>query len=268
MSAVQVPDSIVRRVNSERAVILGWSRAILLQLAHPLIAAGVGGHSSFSGGVFSAAVRLHHTVRAMLSLIFGDDRSREETLSRIRAIHRSVNGTLGEDAGPFRAGTRYSAEDPALLLWVHATLVDSSVDIYQRVVAPLTAAELDALCDESAPVLLELGGDAATVPRTWDALRTYFDSMLRSDQLTVTTQAREIGAAVLAPRAAGFAVPLTGMHTLVTLGLLPNSVRDGYGFTWNDRRQANFERAIRVLRKGRRITPDLLATWPHARGHR
>ena len=261
-------DNIVRRVNSERAVILGWSRAILLQLAHPLIAAGVGGHSSFSGGVFSAAVRLHHTVRAMLSLIFGDDQRHEEALSRIRAIHRTVRGTLGEDAGPFPKGTPYSAEDPALLLWVHATLVDSSVDIYQRLIRSLTTAELDALCDESAVVLLELGGDPATVPRTWGAHRAYFDTMLRSNHLNVTSQAREIGNAVLAPRAAGFAVPLTGLHTLVTVGLLPTSVRDGYGFAWNERRQTRFDRAIRLLGHARRLTPERLAQWPHARGHR
>ena len=107
---------VVQRVNSERLVLLGWSRAILMQIAHPLIAAGVTQHSTFRGGVLDAAKRLHHTIAAMLSLTFGDDERRAAAVARIRGIHRSVNGALETAAGPFAAGSRYSAEDPALLL--------------------------------------------------------------------------------------------------------------------------------------------------------
>src|SRR5687767_14082362 len=133
--------AIVRRVNGERLVVLGWPRAILMQLAHQLIAAGIAEHSAYRGGASEAAVRLRHTVWAMLSLTFGDQARRSEALSRIRAIHKTVHGTLSEHAGPFPAGTRYSAEDPALLLWVHATVLESDVEFYQRVVRPLTVTE-------------------------------------------------------------------------------------------------------------------------------
>ena len=61
-------------------MLLGWSRAILLQLAHPLVAAGVAEHSTFRGGPLTAVARLHHTVRAMLALTFGDAPARERTL--------------------------------------------------------------------------------------------------------------------------------------------------------------------------------------------
>src|SRR5687767_8941419 len=105
---------VVDRINSERVVLLGWSRAILMQLAHPLVAAGVLQHSTFKGGVVEAAARLHHTVSAMLSLTFADEARRTATLTQIRAIHRRVHGSLAAPAGPFPAGTRYSAEDPAL----------------------------------------------------------------------------------------------------------------------------------------------------------
>src|SRR5918996_1999556 len=111
---------VLSRVNSERVVLLGWSPAILMQLAHPLIAAGVLQHSTFHGGAFAAVARLHHTVSAMLSLTFGDQERRAAALSGIKAIHRRVHGTLPVSAGLFPAGTAYSAEDPALLLWVHA----------------------------------------------------------------------------------------------------------------------------------------------------
>lgn len=130
--------SISRRLNGERLVLFGWSRAILLQFAHPLVAAGVADHSSFRQGPFVAAARLHHTVRAMLSLTFGTPARRDEALARISAIHRTVHGALREAVGLFPAGTPYSAEEARLLAWVHVTLLESIPLAYERLVGPLS----------------------------------------------------------------------------------------------------------------------------------
>jgi uncharacterized protein (DUF2236 family) len=256
---------VVQRVNSERLVVLGWSRAILLQVAHPLIAAGVTEHSSFRGGALQAATRLHHTVYAMLSLVFGDSGARAAAVNRIREIHTTVNGTLGQDVGRFAAGTRYSAEDPALLLWVHATLVDSTADIYQRLVGPLTAAELDALCVESAPLLHEHGGDPAATPLTWTAMQDYINGIYASGTLAVSDAARELGQAVLSPRAAGMVVPFSRTQAIVTIGLLPPDVRTTYGFEWTPAQQRRFDRTLAFLRGVRRRTPSRIAQWRIAR---
>ena len=256
---------IVQRVNAERVVLLGWSRAILMQLAHPLIAAGVIEHSSFRGSALDAAVRLHHTVAAMLSLTFGDDERRAAAIAGIRAIHRRVNGTLGHSVGRFPAGTPYSAEDPALLLWVHATLIDSNIGVYQHIVAPLTQDELDRVCIESAPILEELGGDPATTPRSWNALRAYMDSVYASQTLALADDARALGLAVLSPRAAGLPLPLSGVHRLIATGLLPPSLREAYGFEWNATREKRFRRALGAVRAARRLAPRAIAYWPQAR---
>jgi uncharacterized protein (DUF2236 family) len=256
---------IAERINRERVVLLGWSRAILLQIAHPLIAAGVMQHSSFRGGVRQAAVRLHHTVSAMLSLTFGSPERRAAAIERIKTIHTTVNGTLKVAVGPFPAGARYSAEDPALLLWVHATLLDSTADIYQRLVGPLTAAELNLYCTEGAPLLHDLGGDPATCPRSWDALQHYLQGVYDSGVLAVGDEARELGTAVLSPRAAGIAVPLGGLHELIAVGLLPPSVRAAYGIAWNATRARRFEQAVRTLRAVHRVTPSAVAHWRAAR---
>jgi uncharacterized protein (DUF2236 family) len=256
---------IVHRLNGERIVVLSWSRAILMQLAHPLIAAGVAEHSAFRGDVAAAAVRLRHTVGAMRSLTFGDPWRQAATLERIRAIHRRVHGTLRDGAGLFAAGTPYSAEDPALLLWVHATLVDSVAAIYQRLVGPLDAAELDAFCAESVSTLIALGGDVATAPRTWAALREYLLRTERSGVLVVSATGHAVAHAVLFPRAAGLQVPCLGWHRLLTTGLLPVSIRRAYGFDWSRRRARRFARLLTVLRALRRVTPDVLARWPEAR---
>jgi uncharacterized protein (DUF2236 family) len=159
------------RINAERIVLLAWTRAILLQVAHPMIAAGVFEHSGFRASPWAAAGRLHHTVKAMLALVFGSDAARNQALAGIRAIHRRVNGRLAESVGPFPAGTPYSAEDPALVLWVHATLLESVPLVHELLVAPLTAAEHDAYGAEAAPVAIALGARDADVPRTRAAVR-------------------------------------------------------------------------------------------------
>ena len=171
MISVTSAEPIAYRINGERLVVLGWSRAILLQLAHPLIAAGVFEHSGFRSSPLAAIERLHHTTRAMLAITFGNAGQRDAAIEGIRRIHTRVNGTLPEAAGPFAAGTYYSAEDPALLLWVHATLVESMVVAYEHLVGPLTPADLDAYCEQSAPSSIALGVRPGEIPMTWTTLQ-------------------------------------------------------------------------------------------------
>ena len=258
-------DSVAWRVNAERLALLGWGRAILMQLAHPLVAAGVAEHSTFRGGPLAAAWRLHHTVRAMLSLTFGDRAAQEATLETIRGIHRRVHGLLPEAAGRFAAGTPYSAEDPDLVLWVHATLLDSLPLIYGRVIAPLSPADLDAYCAEAAGVAIALGARDAEVPRTWTSLRRYVDEILASGSIAVSGQARELAHAVLAPPIRVLVYPAARVNRLVTVGLLPPEIRRQYGFAWDDGAERRMNRALEWVRAVRRVTPRQLAWWPQAR---
>jgi uncharacterized protein (DUF2236 family) len=257
--------SVAWRVNAERLVIIGWGRAILLQLSHPLLAAGVFDHSGFRSTPWAAGVRLHHTIRAMLSLTFGDGAQRERTLNAIRQVHRRVNGILPSDVGTFRAGARYSAEDPALVLWVHATLVESCLLAYERLVEPLTPAERDAYCVEAAPVAVALNAREEEVPRTWREVREYLDRVYASGTTAVGAQARELADAVLWPRGRWLVAPAAWANRIITLGLLPPHVRDQYGFRWTARRARAFDGLTRLLRIVRRLTPDALATWKAAR---
>jgi uncharacterized protein (DUF2236 family) len=256
---------VSRRVNAERSVVLGWSRAILLQLAHPLVAAGVADHSSFRAGGLSAVFRLHHTIRAMLALVFGDDAARAGALDGIRAIHRRVHGRLGSATGCYAAGTPYSAEDPDLVLWVHATLLESIPLTYEQLVAPLTDAERDAYCDEAASAAIELGAPRGEVPRTWADNGAYMERMHRSGAVTVGAQARELAALVLAPPLRHLLAPAVWVNRLLTVGLLPDDIRRQYGFAWSPEQARTLRRVSAVLRTARRLTPDALALWPEAR---
>ncbi len=255
---------IAARVNAERLMLLAWGRAILLQLAHPLVAAGVEDHSSFRDGRFAAAGRLHHTVRAMLPLTFGTDTARDATLARINGIHRRVNGRLRDAAGPFPAGTPYSAEDPALLRWVHATLVESVPLMYDLLVAPMPEHERDVYCREAAPVARALGV-RERLPDSWRELRVYVDGMHASGVLTVSAEARALARAVLRPPLATLVAPAAHVNRLFTVGFLPPRLREQYGLAWTDRDDRALGRWVRIIRAARRALPDALALWPEAR---
>src|SRR6185369_15665830 len=102
------------------APLLAWGPAILMQLAHPLVAQGIADHSAFRKERHGRLRRLFHTIDAMLQISFGTDEQAQAVVARINAIHNRVNGQLSQGAGVFPGGTPYSAHDPALLAWVHA----------------------------------------------------------------------------------------------------------------------------------------------------
>jgi uncharacterized protein (DUF2236 family) len=256
---------IALRVNAERLALLGWSRAILLQMAHPLIAAGVAEHSSFRATPLAAVSRLRETVRAMLALTFGDPIAHGHAIARIKAIHARVHGELREAVGAYPAGARYSAEDPALLLWVHATLIESVVLVYEQLVAPLSAEERDQYLVEAADVAITLGAIDADVPRTWTALEAYLAGEYASGRIAVGTDARMVVDVVLFPPLSAISGPFAWVNRVVTLGLLPPFVRDQYHYAWTTGRESQFRRVTGAIRGLRRVTPNALALWPEAR---
>jgi uncharacterized protein (DUF2236 family) len=256
------------RLNAERLVVLGWTRAILLQFAHPLVAAGVHEHSGFRSSPLAAVTRLRHTVSAMLSLTFGTDEKRERTIAAIRTIHQRVNGTVPTSAGPFVAGTRYSAEDPALVLWVHLTLLESIVLTYELLVGTLTERERDEYCEASAPLAIALGALDAEVPRTWQATRAGVERAYASGRIAVSAEARALAFAVVRPRGARLAGPVMWINEVLALGLLPSHLRDSYGFRWTPLRARAFGVIARAIRLARRFVPDVVTLWRDARGAR
>src|SRR2546427_662190 len=191
------------RLNAERLVLLGWARAMLLQFAPPLVAQGVADHSRFRAGRLSAARRLRHTVRAMLALSFGSAAECEAALSGIRAIHRRVNGSLPRAVGPFAAGTRYSAEDPELVVWVHLTLLESIPLVYELFIEPLSDAQRDTFCREAAWLAHALGVPEGMAPLSWNGLRQDLARTYASGRIVVGPTARDLAAAVLNPLALG-----------------------------------------------------------------
>ena len=267
------PDSVTWKINREMIAVAGWGRAILLQLAHPSVAAGVHGHSSFRGSLRASYRRFHSTVGAMLSLTFGDTEQVINAAAGINAIHDRVRGRVADAVAPGptgcpRGADTYSAHDPHLQRWVHATLLESIPLVYELLVGPLTTDERDRYFTEAAIMEPLLGMPDGWLPRDAAQLDTYMREMLAGGTLAVTDTSRALARAVLYPPRWYVAWPAFRAVQVLTIGSLPPSIRDAYGFTWQRRDQRAFARWTWVLRTSLRLLPPVARQWPVARRRR
>lgn len=256
--------SVTWRIHAEVILLFGWGRAILLQLAHPLVAAGVQQHSDFQGGLRDSYDRLRSTLDLMLKLTFGPRQEAERVARRINRIHDRVHGRLEEPTGPFAAGTPYSAADPPLLKWVHATLIDSFILSYQTFVGPLSAHEQDRYCYETALGAPLLGMPEGYLPADMAELRSYMRQVY-ANQIAVGQVARDLAHRLLYPRAPRLAWPLGWLNRLASIGLLPQPIRRGYGVGWGAADEASLRLLAGLIRPLLPITPAALRYWPEAR---
>lgn len=254
------PEGVSWKINREVIVVAGWGRAILLQLAHPAVATAVHDHSSFRGGLLSSFRRMRSTIGAMLSITFGDREQMITDVAAINVIHDRVRGNTREGRG-----AAYSAHDPELQRWVHATLIESIPRTYELLVGPLTLRERDRYCSEAAIMEPLLGMPPGWLPRDWGQLEAYMRQMLAHRSIVVTETSRALARAVLYPPRWYLAWPAFRAMQLLALGTLPPSIRQAYGFDWRARDERAFVRWTRLLRASRRLLPPVAREWPMAR---
>ena len=252
------PESSLWRINRELVLSLSGGRAVLLELAHPLIAEGVRQHSDVQAGQLG---RLYRTARAATDLTFRDVGSARRAARHIHRRHQPVRGAMPEGVGPFDRGTPYSANDPFLKLWVLATLIDSTLQAYDFFLGPLAESEKTAYYQDCKQLARWLSIPAATMPDTYDSFQRYMQAMLSSDQLTVGPAAREIVASLYVSGSLG---RLLNRSSFFAIGLLPRQVRADFGFSWSRRDQRRLERVALFTRRVRPWLPDFLAVNPAA----
>ena len=251
------PGSVTWRVCRERVVPLGGLSALLLQLAHPLVAAAVAEHSSFRA---DPVKRLMLTLEMLLVTTFGDIRQVGEMTGRIANIHRVVNGSLRQDAGEWRRGTHYSATSPELCLWVYATIIETTLNSYSTFVRPLDMDERAELYRESERFGQLYGVGKDIRPVSYQDFQDYYATTLA--RLTPGDQARSIARTIL--RARLRRIPISPWGYLLAAGLLPAPLRAQYGLRWSAAQRALwwlFTHAVRVVMG--RLAPARLRFWDH-----
>src|SRR6188508_1894528 len=248
------PGSVGWRVDRELVVLAGGSCALLLQAAHPVVAAGVTEYSTYAADPFG---RLMRTLSSSFAVAFGSRSTAEAAIRRVNAIHARVRGELPD-------GSPYSAMDPEALLWVHATLVDTALRVYAGWVRPLSATDEQRYHEEAAEVAVLLGVPTSSVPATLVELRAWMDDMVVSGRVHVTPAAQAIAGTILYPLPWIPRVAWDAAH-LVSLATLRPDIRRQYGIGWTNAREQG---ALRLAAASRRLVPllpDVVRTAPEAR---
>ena len=243
------------RVDREVLILAGGTCALLMQLAHPAVAAGVAQHSDFQRDPFA---RLRRTLRSSFDVVFGSTPRAERAIARMNAIHTAVSGEIPESGEP------YSARDPALLLWVHATLIDTALRVYDRYVAPLTDADAQRYYAESHEIATRLGVPASTLPETVVELRAEMARRIAGGEVRVTPTARSLAQFVLYPSSLP-PRPVWDVAHLVSLSVLPAELRRGYRIGWSPARERGMRRAAWLTRAALPLLPAALRFVPQYR---
>ena len=213
-----IDDSMTATVNRERVLLVGGQRALVMQLAHPLVAAGVDQHSDFPA---RALERLRRTLDLSLAMIYGTPQEANEAAGAVRMVHERVAGVA--------EGTPYRASDPDLLVWVNATLVDTTLTVYEGFVRRLTADQRARYYVETVDAAELFGIPRDRIAPDLPSFRRYMRAMVDGGELRATEVGRRLVRDVLSPP---LPLPLrlpTAVTTRLTVALLPEPVRSMFG---------------------------------------
>ena len=259
MSGYFTPSDAIWKIGSESILMAGGGRALLAQAAHPLVAAGIVGHSRFREEPWA---RLGTTMGGLYTIVFGTRDEADAVGRRVREVHRGVRGRT--------ARRRYSALDPELMLWVHATLVETAITMYRTFVGRLKHDEEAAFHEDMKLVARVFGVPARVLPDSLDDFWEYWQRMLDGEELAVGAEARAVAETVLDPPLRGPLRALAPFARLVTTASLAPELRDRYGIPHDPRAAARLGRTGAAVRRG--VLPlvpprlRLLATGNRRRG--
>src|SRR3954463_1627538 len=238
---------MVRRVHREFVVRVAGPRTLLLPADPPVAVAGFFAHT---GALDEPYERLARTAKGMDAITFGPRAEADRLTRRVRAMHRRVSGELAEPAGRFPAGTPYAADDPVLLLWILAAIVDSSLLVYDKYARRLSDEERDAYWQDYRVIGMLFGLLPEEMPPDIAAFDAYMEGMLTGGDLHITPHARELAInIVLHPPVPLRVRPLVELGHQITVGLLPAEIRRGYGFSWDPARSVALHGGAEYVRR-------------------
>ncbi len=238
------PDSVIWRVDREAAVFLGAGRALLLQLAHPGVAAAIAQHSR---SLTDPIGRFHRTFSIVFTMVFGTTGQALAAARRLHRRHTAISGTLGEDVGTIAAGSPYCANDVAALRWVHATLTETALLAYEIVDPPLTVADRERYYAEMRLFAGLFGIPQSALPQSWPDFARYVDDMFSSDTLAVGNAALSTAAELFSGAGSRLRAPF--WYRSLTANLLPPRLRDAFELPYGPSEQRSVERVLAVFRR-------------------
>jgi uncharacterized protein (DUF2236 family) len=247
------PASVTWRVDREAAVFLGAGRALLLQLAHPWVAAAIADQSQ----VFTDPVgRFHRTFNVMFTMVFGTPDQALAVARRLYRRHAMVIGVLPTAAGPFAAGSPYYANEASALRWVHATLVETALMAHDLVLPALSEDAREQYWSEARLYAALFGIPPDSLAPDWKSFLAYREAMAESDVLTVSPAARDIAHQIFSGAATRIRPPM--WYRALTAQMLPARLREEFELPFEDTEHRSASRALKWMRRTYPLLPDRL----------
>jgi uncharacterized protein (DUF2236 family) len=249
------PASLTWRIDREAVIFLGAGRALLLQLAHPWVAAAIAEHSR----TFADPIgRFHRTFDVVFTMVFG---SLDQALGAAQHLHRRhamIAGLLPETIGPFKKGSPYRANEVSALRWVHATLVETALMAHNLILPALTVDECERHWTESRLFGALFAIAPTDLPADWASFVAYNEAMAQSDILSVSTAARDVAEQIFSGGGTWLRPPR--WYRALSVQMLPERLRVGFGFPFDEHERRAAERALEWIRRVYPTLPTRLRT--------
>ena len=239
------PGDMSWKIMREPVLGLGAAPTLLLQVTHPLVAAGVAQYSDFESDPFA---RLWRTADIMLKLSFAEPEVSAKQARILRQVHKRVEGVSEE-------GVPYRALDPDLLMWVWATLVHNGIDLYQRTFGRLPDADRERFYSEQKLIAYACGVPEGHCPETYVAFRGYIQRVVREELRPTTVSAKLLDTERKLPMPWPLGPAYIHLNLLAAGALLPAGLRRELDIPWNSRRALTFAALIEANRAAAKVTP-------------
>jgi uncharacterized protein (DUF2236 family) len=258
------PGTVTCRRAGDARLLVCAGYALLLQVSHPTVGAGVSDHSQFRHDPWG---RLLRTLDYLYSVIYADPRTAWSVARRMRAQHAAIRG-VSDDGRP------YDALDPEPFAWVHATLADSIIHGHLHLGLRLRTDEIECFYDDWRRLGRLIGVRAHDLPPDWRGFCAYRERMI-SERLEDNAAVQELLATFGDPVAPPLRwlrepvwkiarIPAVQLVSLATAGLLPPSLRERFGIDWSAWHQSRFKAVCALSRaSGPLLPPGLRVAGPH-----
>jgi uncharacterized protein (DUF2236 family) len=251
------PDSLMWQRFGDVRLFFASGYALLLQVAHPTVGAGVRDHSTFEEDPWG---RLLRTTDFLNLMVYGG-RDAAAMGRRLRDLHKSIRGTNPD-------GSKYSALEPEAYAWVHATLIDGAIRAHERFIGPLELHEVERFYAEYLPLGRLLGVRDGDLPTTWSGHLAYVEDMIDNrleDNVTVQKVTKLMSKPGAPPPGLPFArlwpllrMPPARALRISTFGLLPERLRELFGVRWTRFNDGELRALGRVSRSIGPVLPQSL----------
>ena len=250
------PDGIVCRIAGDARLFAASSYAVILQVAHPTVGAGVSEHSNFRADPWG---RLLRTLDYTTCTIYGGPELAWDVGRRVREMHKQIKGVRSD-------GVRYHALEPKAYAWVHATLAEAIVKGHQTFASPrLSDAEVEQFWREWLPAGRLVGVREGDLPETWAEFRKYFDGMVR-DELQHTDSVRDVIETLAKPTRPPMPWLREGAWKVVRMpasrggrvaleGLLGPELRERFGIEWTRAKDREMRAITAISRRSGPLMP-------------